>query len=161
MPAVEDRHAVHLLEVALLDRLLDALDVEDDDPVLLLGHHLRQRDALLGVVAGRPRVLALVVGIDVVEIAVDADLPGDLHRVAVDGGEESTHTAWDRRGSCRHWGAARGPRRCRRRSRSADISARAGRAPCAWFGSWMILSHFMTSSRMRPTRVFALSFTKR
>ena len=33
-------------------------------------------------------VLALVVGIDVVEIAVDHHLPGDLHRVAVDGGED-------------------------------------------------------------------------
>ena len=86
--AVDHRHAVHLLEVALLDRLLDALDVEDDDPVLLVGRHLGQGDALLGVVAGREGVLALVVGVDVVEIAVDDHLPGDLHRVAVDRGED-------------------------------------------------------------------------
>ena len=150
--AVEHRHAVHLLEVALLDRLLDPLDVEDDDPVLLLGRHLGQGDALLRVVAGREGVFALVVGIDVVEIAVDHDLPGDLHRVAIDGGEDRSDTAWDRRGSCRRWGAARRPRRCRRRSRCAGTSAAAGRAPSCWFGSSMILSHFMTSRRMRATR---------
>ena len=76
------------LKLAVLHRLLDALDVEDDDPVLLLGHHLGERDAFFRIVAGGEGVLALVVGIDVVEVAVDDDLPGDLHRVAVDGGED-------------------------------------------------------------------------
>ena len=69
LAAVDHGHAVHFLEVALLDRLLDALDVEDDDPVLLVGGHLRQGDAFFRIVAGREGVLALVVGIDVVEIA--------------------------------------------------------------------------------------------
>ena len=86
--AVDHRHAVHLLEVALLDRLLDPLDVEDHRPVLLVGGHLGQRHPFLGVVAGRHRVLAGIVGIDIVEIAVDDHLPGDLHRVAVDGRED-------------------------------------------------------------------------
>ena len=70
------------------DRLLDAREVEDDDPVLVGRHHVGERDALLGVVAGGEAVLALVVGVDVVEVAVDLDLPGDLHRVAVHGRED-------------------------------------------------------------------------
>ena len=71
--------------LAVADRLLDALEVEDDDPSPLLGHHLGEGDAFFGVVAGRPRVLALVVGVDVVEVAVNDDLPGDLHGLAVHG----------------------------------------------------------------------------
>ena len=90
LAAVDHGHAVHLLEVALLDRLLDPLEVEDDDPVLLVGRHLGQRDAFLGVVAGREAVFALIVGIDVVEIAADDHLPGHLHRVAVDRREDRT-----------------------------------------------------------------------
>ena len=88
MPPIEHRNSADFFEVALLDRLLDALDVEDHDPVLLIGHHLRQRDALFRVVAGRPAVFALVVGVDVIEIAVDVDLPRYLHRVAIDRGEQ-------------------------------------------------------------------------
>ena len=93
VPAVEHGHAADHLGLAGLHRLLDALEVEDDDPVLLLGHHLGERHAFLGVVAGRPGVLALVVGVDVVEVAVDPDLPGDLHGVAVDGREHRACTA--------------------------------------------------------------------
>ena len=84
LAAVEHGHAVHFLEVALLDRLLDPLEVEDDDPILLVGGHLGQGDAFLAVVAGREAVFALIVGIDVVEIAADDHLPGDLHGVAVE-----------------------------------------------------------------------------
>ena len=54
----------------------------------LLCHHVGERHALLGIVAGRESVLALVVRIGVVEVAIDHHLPGDLHRVAVDGGED-------------------------------------------------------------------------
>src|SRR3546814_20127865 len=39
--------------------------------------------------SGREAVLALEVGVDVVEVAVDHHLPGDLHGVAVDGGEDA------------------------------------------------------------------------
>ena len=42
------------------------------------------------VVAGREAVFALIVGIDVVEIAADDHLPGDLHRVAIDRAEDRT-----------------------------------------------------------------------
>ena len=90
LAAVEHGHAVHFLEVALLDRLLDPLEVEDDDPVLLVGGHLGQGDAFLPVVAGREGVFALIVGIDVVEIAADDHLPGHLHRVAVQRREDRT-----------------------------------------------------------------------
>jgi hypothetical protein len=38
--AVDHPHAADLLVVAVGDRLLDALDVEDDDPVLLGRRHL-------------------------------------------------------------------------------------------------------------------------
>ena len=131
LAAVEDRHAADLLEVAALHRLLDALEVEDDDPVLLLGHHLGQGHAFLRVVAGRRSILALVVGIDVVEVAVDHDLPGDLHRVAVDGGEdravllrivEDLAVVRDRHAVLAVAEDVAGAR---------DISARAGHAPCA------------------------------
>ena len=89
LAAVEHRHAVDHLGLAGLDSLLDALDVEDGHPVLLGGRHLAQREALLRVVAGGERVLALVVGIDVVQVAIDHHLPGDLHGFAIDGGEEA------------------------------------------------------------------------
>ena len=88
--AIEDRNAADRLELPIPDRFFDALEVENDDPVLLLGHHLRQRNAFLGVVAGREGVFALVVGIDIVEVAIDHDLPGDLHGVAIDRREDRT-----------------------------------------------------------------------
>jgi hypothetical protein len=70
-----------------LDRLLDGLDVEDDDVVLVARGHLGDRDPLLGVVAGRGDVLALIVPIVVVEVSADDHLPGNRHGVAVDGRE--------------------------------------------------------------------------
>ena len=87
MAAIDDRHAVDDFDLAVLHRLLDALDVEDDHPVLFLGGHLGGRDAFFRVVAGREDVFALIVGVGVVQVAVHPDLPRDLHRVAVDGGE--------------------------------------------------------------------------
>ncbi len=44
MLPIEDRDATDGLEFPLLDRLLDALQVEDDDPVLLLGDRLGEGD---------------------------------------------------------------------------------------------------------------------
>ena len=85
---VENGHAADRLELALLHCLLDALQIEDDDPVLLLRHHFGESHTLLRVVAGRPGVFALVVRVDIVEIAVDLDLPGDLHGLAIDGRED-------------------------------------------------------------------------
>src|SRR6185295_11350104 len=83
MPAVQERDAANGLEITLADRFLNALQIEYDDPVLLLRHHLRERDTFLRIVARRPSILALVISIDIVEVAVDADLPGDLHGLAV------------------------------------------------------------------------------
>ena len=88
LAAVEHLDAAVHRVVAVLHPLLDAGDVEDDGPVLLGGGHLLQVHAHLGVVAGGDRVLALIVGIDVVEVAVDDDLPGYLHRVAVERRED-------------------------------------------------------------------------
>ena len=92
MPSVEhaERHSSSST-VSFFTASSIRFEIEDDDPVLLLGHHLRQRHTLLGVVAGRPGVLALVVGIDVVEIAVDPNLPGNLHGLTVDGGEQRSY----------------------------------------------------------------------
>ncbi|MNR97683.1 hypothetical protein D3C72_288690 [compost metagenome] len=87
-PTVDHRYAVHFLEVALGNGFLDPLDVEDDDPVLLLRHHLFERDALFGIVAGRKAVFALVIGIDIVEVAIDDHLPCNLHGLAVDRRED-------------------------------------------------------------------------
>ncbi|CUI31666.1 Uncharacterised protein [Achromobacter sp. 2789STDY5608621] len=84
--AVDHRHAAHHLEVALLDGFLDALDVEHHHPVLLVGGGFLHRQAFLRVVAGREGILALVVGVAVVEVAVHQHLPGDLHGVAVQRG---------------------------------------------------------------------------
>ena len=88
LAAVQHRRAVDHLGLAVRDRGLDRLDVEDDDVVLLGGGHFRQRHAFLGIVAGRERVEAVVIGIDVVQIAADHHLPGDLHRLAIDRGED-------------------------------------------------------------------------
>src|SRR6516164_9155161 len=86
--AVDDGHAVYLFEVSLLHRLFDALDVEDGDPVLLARGHFSERHALLRIVASGEGVLALIIGVSVVEVAVDHHLPRDFHGVAVDGGED-------------------------------------------------------------------------
>ena len=82
--AVDYLDAAHLLVVAALQRLFNALDVENDHPRLLVVGHLGKSGALVGIVAARDRVLALIVGVGVVEIAVHQHLPGDRHRVAVD-----------------------------------------------------------------------------
>ena len=87
LASVKNLDAVDLLELAVLDGLLDGLQIEDDDVVLVAGGHFRDGDAFLGIVAGRCDVLALIVRIVVVEVARDNHLPGDLHRVAVDGRE--------------------------------------------------------------------------
>ena len=86
VPPVDHRDAIDRLEVAGLHRLLDALDVEDHRPRLLVVGHFLEGGALVRIVAGGKSVLALVVAVGVVEIAIDQHLPGDLHRVAVDGG---------------------------------------------------------------------------
>ena len=91
---VEHRHAVDHLRLAALDRGLDRLDIEDHRPVLLVGGHLRQGDALLAVVAAGDGIQPLVVGVDVVEVAVDHHLPGDLHAVAIDGAEDGDVLRW-------------------------------------------------------------------
>src|SRR6516225_4062116 len=88
VPAVDDGHAVDFLEVAFLHCFFDTLDVEDGDPVLFARGHFGERHALLRIVAGRERIFALVVGVGIVEIAVDHHLPGNFHGVAVDGGED-------------------------------------------------------------------------
>ena len=64
--------------------------IEDNDPILLVGGHLGQRNALFRIVTGREGVFALIVGIDIVEIAIDHHLPGNLHSVAIDRGEDRT-----------------------------------------------------------------------
>ena len=70
------------------DSFLDPGEVEDHDPVLFLRHHVGECHALLGVVAGREGVLALIVRIGVVEVAVNHHLPGDLHGIAIDRRED-------------------------------------------------------------------------
>ena len=92
--AVDHRHAVHLLEVALLDRFLDQLEIEDHGPVLLVGGHVGDVQPLFRVVAGGERVLALVVGVAVVQVAVHQHLPGDFHGLAIDGGEDGPEVAF-------------------------------------------------------------------
>ena len=87
MGAVEDRDAVDFFEVAVFDAFFDALDVEDDNPVGFAGGHFADVQTFLGVIAGGEGVFALVVGIEVVEVAVHAHLPFDVHGVAVNGGE--------------------------------------------------------------------------
>src|SRR5690606_10415094 len=83
-------HAIDFLVLAIGDGRLDTLDAEDDDPVLLICLHARQIDRLLRIVAGSHGILALVVGIDIVEIAIDKHLPGHFHRVAVNGRKDAT-----------------------------------------------------------------------
>ena len=86
--AVDDRRiAFECLEVAVLDRLFDGLDVENHGPVLFAGGHFRQRHPLFTVVAGGNRIISLVIGVAVIQVAVDHHLPGDLHGIAVDGAE--------------------------------------------------------------------------
>ena len=88
LAAVQHLDALMHGVVAVLHPLLDAGNVEDDGPVLLGGGHLLQVHAHFGIVAGGDRVLALIVGIDVIEVAVDDHLPGDLHGVAVERRED-------------------------------------------------------------------------
>ena len=88
VPAIDHRHAVDFLEIAAANSFLDPGEVEDHDPVLFLRHHVGECHALLGVVAGREGVLALVVRIGVVEVAVDHHLPGDFHGVTIDRRED-------------------------------------------------------------------------
>ena len=77
-----------------MNAFLDSTNIEDHGPVCLAFGHFGEGDAPLRVVAGRDRVLALVVSVAVVEIAVDDDLPRHLHRVAVDRREDGDILLW-------------------------------------------------------------------
>ena len=88
LAAVQYLGAVDFLEVALVNAGFDSFDIKDDRPVLLVGRHLGQGDALFTVVTGRDRIQALVVRIAVVQVAVHHDLPGDFHLVTVYGGKD-------------------------------------------------------------------------
>ena len=68
--------------------LLDLGEVEDDHVVHLVRRHLGEGHPHFRVVGGREGVFALIVAVGVVEVARDHHLPGDLHRVAVESGEE-------------------------------------------------------------------------
>ena len=87
MGAVEDGDAVDFLEVAVFHAFFDALDVEDDNPVGFAGGHFADVQTFFRVIAGGEGVFALVVGIEVVEVAVHAHLPFDVHGIAVNSGE--------------------------------------------------------------------------
>ena len=89
LPAIENRDfALISLEVAGLDARFDGGNVEDHGPVLFRRRHLLKIDAFFRVVAGRDGIFALIVGVHIVQISINDHLPGNLHAVAVDGGED-------------------------------------------------------------------------
>src|SRR5690606_21445020 len=81
--AVDHRHAVHHDELLVLDGLVDGVHVEHHHPVTLVAHGAAQVQRLLRVVAGGGGEAAGVVGVAVVQVAVDDDLPGHLHGFGV------------------------------------------------------------------------------
>ena len=71
-------------ELAGLDRFLRGVDIEHHDPVALVAHHAAEIVGLFRVVAGGRGETPGVVGIGVIEVAVDDDLEGHLHFFGVD-----------------------------------------------------------------------------
>ena len=59
------------------------------DPVALVAHGLGQGHALFRVVAGRGDETTGVVGIGVIEVAIDDHLPGYVHAFGIDSVEHS------------------------------------------------------------------------
>jgi hypothetical protein len=90
--AIDHRHlrGAEGLRLALLDRLLDARDVEEDAGVAFGRHHAFVLMAALGVVLVRGGELAVVGGGDEVAVAVDQHLPAHLHGLGIDAREERT-----------------------------------------------------------------------
>src|SRR5690606_4989598 len=81
--AVNHRDAVHHDVLLVLDGLLDGVDVEHHHPVALVAHGAAQVQGALGVVAGGGGEATGVVGVAVVQVAVDDDLEGHLHGFGV------------------------------------------------------------------------------
>ena len=105
-------------------------------------------------------ILALIIGVGIVEIAIDEHLPGDFHLVAVDGGEHRPvifriveDGAFVRnRDDVFAIGEDIAGARIFLRTQPVNVGC---------VGISMILSVLKISSRMRATRQFALSFTNR
>src|SRR5690606_3762399 len=85
--AIQHFDALHFFEVAFLDAVFNGFQVEHHGPVLRVGAHLAYIYSLFGVVSGGERVLALVVGVAIVQVAVHDHLAGDFHGVAINGGK--------------------------------------------------------------------------
>ena len=76
------------LELAVLDRLLDPRDMEEQAGVALGRHHVLVLHRHLGVVLVGGGELAVVGAGDEVAVAVDQHLPAHVHGVGVDAGEQ-------------------------------------------------------------------------
>src|SRR5690606_30932580 len=86
LAAVEHRHlgVAQGDEVAGLQFSFDGLHVEYHHPVALIAHGAAQIQRLFRVVAGGGGETTGVIGVGIVEVAIDDDLPGHFHGFRVD-----------------------------------------------------------------------------